>query len=283
MIDLYLSAVCLGFLVWLPIRILFWWRLRLRDHRKYGLLLIWPLLNFIHFFGLKSWLGHPMLYQITGYILLFGLAADSFYYLLIKSESKTRMPVWAALGLVPFALAYWLLHRPGGESLVLSLPHYGKALVWHDPMFQARSYYFMKPGTGPKPGDSYNDPNFGQAIFSPCGGEVAGFDTSTSLLTLKPKTAPDTRLSLGPFLPESLRLHAGDTVSANQPLGLQGGSGPIPGIQVTIEGTRDFTFEQFLAGRWWARQIRHGRPVRNQTVISQHQNRFRLRPAKGGD
>jgi len=283
-INLYLCLVYLGILTWLPIRIHGFWKLGQKDSRKFPLMLIWPILNVIHFYGLKSWLCHPALYQTLSYVLLAAFAIDVFYYLLMKPKQKTRMPLFSALGMVPFAFGYWLLHKPANDALELVLPHHGKALVWHRPLFNANTYHFMRPQSQAKDlAKAFEDPNYGQAIFSPCAAQVVTFDAVTSMLELAPQAAPDSRLLLGPFLPESLRVNAGDGVVANQPLGLQRESGSLPGIQLIVEGPRSPAFIDYLGGRLWARPFKRGRLIRNQFVISQHKGRFRLQPGSGAD
>lgn len=275
--NLWLIIMLVCCAIWLPIRIRKIARLSQKDGRLFWFFWVWPLLLFVHQQLLRIWLCHPGLYLGLFSFIWVGMLGDGCYYFLIKT--KRRFQVLAALGSIPAALLMWALYKPQTAELKLILPHHGRAWVWHQPLFKGDTYFFMKPSSSPSQVEqTFDDPNFGQAIFAPCSGKVGDFSPATGILQIIPEGFPQTRISLGPFLPESLRVKQASLVVAGQPLGLQRESGAIPGIQLTVKGSDAFVFRDYLAGQWWARAYASGMPRRNQTVASHAENRFRLQP-----
>lgn len=269
--DAYFWLFCLAFLIWLVFRIMSLRNLATKDQRHFWPVLLWLALLFIHLMIIPKWWIGFQAFQIIFVALCFGLAIDGFYYFILKAQApgakRQKQVGLAAICLI--GCFFWLQRTPQ-SSLVLTLPMHGEGLVWHTPIFAPNNFYFLKNQTTRASGsESYDDPNYGQAIFAPCSGKILGFNTQSKFLEIAPETAPDTIIQLGPFMEETLRTKPGDKIFEKQPLGLLGKTSGTPGIQLKVEGSQRVVFGSFLAGNFWAREYERGVPKRNQKIRNQ--------------
>lgn len=285
--TLWLIVLTLGWVMWLMVRIMAvttYIKGKNGDRRKFLFLLLWPALLGFQMYFVKAWQFSDTVYLLALFSLVFGLFVDIFFYLVLKADgAKAKRWQWISGVLVFAAITghFAMVWQPVG-GLALRVPHYGKAHVWCEPLFRPTTFYFSKRVIrSPNPAKAFEDPNFGQAIFSPCSGVVQSIEEDKRFLVIAPDLAPGGQLRLGPFLSESLQVTPGSKVFSGQPLGLQGESLDIPGIQMQVSGIQAFHFSNYLAGWRWARQISSGMLQRNQVVV-QNSN-FKFEPASYPD
>lgn len=223
---------------------------------------------------MPQWSVATWLFQATRITLLLVFFLDLFYYFGLRTTQALRHQVLSGLLLIPCLLVYGKQYLPS-DTLLLTPPYYGKALIWTDRIVDPRTFYFMDPKSKPlRAGNKdFVDPNYGKAAFSPLNGQVV--QVENGFISLR---SPQTRVRVGPLLPSSIRLQPGDVVRSNQPLGLITSAGLIPGLSLTVESDQAIRFAETFTGRWWAGRYAQAVLKRNQMALADAKDRFQLRP-----
>jgi len=267
-LSLILSA---GILVFLPWRLFRLVRLKQRDNRHFLVFWVWPSLfavyvNAVPIWGTWSWLYRATLILITAALLL-----DFAYYFALKSE-QGRKQLLSGLLVIPFLLMSGR-HLLPADPVTLVVPFYGKALVWTDRVLDPGTWYFMEPTTRETENleNAYDDPNYGEAVFSPLTGVIVAVEDNALVLE-----GEDVVVRLSPILKGSHQLQAGTPVRIDQPLGLLDSGARPPGLRMAVTTDRPVRFGDVFAGRWWAGRYDRAVLKRNQYVQTDSETRFRV-------
>jgi len=241
--------------------------------RRYACFWLWPVALQLLAETVPLWQVRPILFNAAFLALAAGLACDFFFYYGLRHESQPRRQAASlllALPLLALIFRYSLLPGPARD---LVLPCYGRALVWTDGVLTPSTYWFMAPGTrgGQSYAHNYDDPNYGKAVFAPLSGTVAAIDGAYLVLQ-----GADGRIRIGPFAAGTIRVAPGDPVVENQPLGLLGTGGSLPGIELKLLDGPSARFKDHFAGIWYATRRERGALRRNQSVLNDAPTRFRL-------
>lgn len=239
-----------------------------RDERIFVLFFLWPAILCVYQNFLPSWRMSSLAYDGVYLLGVVAMLVDFVYYFGLISERKFQQMVSLVL-ILPCLAFSWRGEVLKGETV--TLPHYGRALVWTEGLFEPRAYYFFNPETTVAPGRKVDDLNYGQAIFSPLSGVVESFEADMIILR-----RDDLRLAIGPIMEGSARVDAGDAVFENQPIGLQGDTQTTPGIRVAVRSNHRLRFADVLSGRLLAGEYKAALLKRNMLVQSQSPTRFRV-------
>lgn len=238
------------------------------DGRIFPLFFLWPVFLFLSNHFLPTYRMNPWLFDGLYYLSLFAMLVDFVYYFAMKSP-KTVFQMGSLVLILPCLAFAYRGSMLGGESV--TLPHYGRALVWTEGLMEPHTYYFLSPDTVETAQRDFDDPNYGQAVFSPFSGEVEGFEADMMILK-----RGELRIALGPILEGSARVDADDRVVKNQPIGLQGKGDGHPGIRLEVRSGHALRFEDVLAGRLIAGEQKSALLKRNMLVQSNSPTRFRV-------
>lgn len=266
------SVICVYVLIHLIIRAVQVRTLKSDDRRIFLLFWLWPLTFWLQRSLVPYWQTNMNVADAASLALVLGGICDLGFYFVLKSQQGGRRQM-LAFGLPAVVVATGWYLSLGGTGQACVLPHTGRYLVWRDAVLFPDTFYFMRMDRGQVyHSDSSRDPNYGRAIFAPFAGSVVRVDGDRVQLQ-----GAQALVEIGPFLPETIRVKAGDAVFVDQPLGLSGRrEGQPPGVRLHRVTGDPLYFRDFFGGRWLGFRYRAAQPKRNWLVTSDSQTRFRV-------
>ena len=274
---MWIQVIC--FLVLLALTAYGVWRFRkirqLPEKRLYAAFWLWPCSWFLFMNFMPSWYLPTWLFNAVLGLVLCCMALDFFYFFGLRSSSSASRQWLHLLWLIPCLLVGF--RHLGAQGPVLTVPTYGKSLVWTSSLVNPDRFYFLDPATKSNAGreNDYDDPNFGKAVFAPASGTLVRLDEQNYLHIRTGE--PQLLMALGPLIPESVTLKPGDQILADMPVGLQDRDPDrsIPGLALKILEGGPVRFKQVYSGRYFPTETATTVLRRNHFVLNRSPNKGR--------